>query len=89
MLLFLLVLGNFGYSYYQTDVKLETFKDTQAELNQQIDSLKKEVARLNDEYAYSQTPEAIEKIARDKLNMVKPNEIIYMIEGLESADGNN
>ena len=36
---------------------------------------------------WSQTPEAIEKIAREKLKMVKPNEIIYLIKGADASDG--
>jgi cell division protein FtsB len=71
---------------YQTDLKLKEYKNVQKDLKLEIESLERDVNRLNDEYAYSQTPEAIEKIAREKLKMVKPNEIIYLIKGAEESD---
>lgn len=69
---------------YQTDLKLKEYKETQSDLKAEIESLERDINRLVDEFAYSQTPEAVEKIAREKLKMVKPNEIIYLIKGEES-----
>lgn len=87
ILVIVLVIGYYSYNMYQTDLKLKEYKDVQKDLKLEIESLERDVNRLNDEYAYSQTPEAIEKIAREKLKMVKPNEIIYLIKGAEESDG--
>jgi len=83
----IIVLGYYSYNMYRTDQKLNEYKEVQKDLKLEIESLEKDINRLNDEYAYSQTPEAIEKIAREKLKMVKPNEIIYLIKGAEESDG--
>jgi len=87
ILIILIILGYYAYNMYQTDLKLKEYKATQLDLKSEIESLERDINRLVDEYAYSQTPEAVEKIAREKLKMVKPNEIIYLIKGDES-EGN-
>lgn len=76
----------FVYTMYITDLKLEEYQATQTELNTEISGLESEIKKQKDELAYSQTTEAIEKIAREKLKMVKPNEIIYMISGLDEGE---
>lgn len=87
ILIILIILGYYAYNMYQTDLKLKEYKEAQVELRSEIESLERDINRLADEYAYSQTPEAVEKIAREKLKMVKPNEIIYLIKG-EASEGN-
>ena len=89
LVLIVVVLGYFVYNTLHTQQKLEGYEQVKASLHSDIDRLEREVARLADEYAYSQTPEAIEKIAREKLKMVKPNEIIYLIKGLEEQEDTN
>lgn len=84
ILIILIILGYYAYNMYQTDLKLKEYKETQSDLKAEIESLERDINRLVDEFAYSQTPEAVEKIAREKLKMVKPNEIIYLIKGEES-----
>ncbi len=79
----LIFVAYFVYSMYITDIKLKEYQATQVELNAQIGDLEDDIDKLNDDLEYAQTTEAIEKIAREKLKMVKPNEIIYMIKGLE------
>ncbi len=71
----------FVYSMYTTDLKLKEYQATQSELNEEINALEDDIERLHDDLEYAQSTEAIEKIAREKLKMVKPNEIIYMIKG--------
>jgi len=70
----------------KTDAKLEEYKEVKESLKGEIETLERDINRLADEYAYSQTPEAVEKIAREKLKMVKPNEIIYLIKGEPKGD---
>lgn len=52
----------------------------EADYHTQIESLNEEIERLESKLESSQDPHAIEKIAREKLKMVKPNEIIYIIQ---------
>lgn len=46
----------------------------------EIEILNEEIERLETRLESNQDPQAIEKIAREKLKMVKPNEIIYIIQ---------
>lgn len=89
IVLVIIVFGYFVYNTLHTEQKLKEYEQVKATLYSDIEKLEREVARLADEYAYSQTPEAIEKIAREKLKMVKPNEIIYLIKGLEEQEDAN
>lgn len=52
----------------------------EAEFLMEIESLNEEIERLESRLENNQDPQAIEKIAREKLKMVKPNEIIYIIQ---------
>ncbi|MFZ7101377.1 MAG: FtsB family cell division protein [Peptococcaceae bacterium] len=47
-------------------------------LEKQLSIVKTENTELLDEFEYIQTPEAIEKIAREKLGLIKPGEIVIM-----------
>lgn len=86
MLFLVLLLGYYGYSTVQTSKKLSEYRSVQADLKLEIESLESEIEQLNDTYDYTQTPEAVEQIAREKLKMVKPNEIIYLIRTLYEKD---
>ncbi len=86
MLFLILLLGYYSYSTVQTNKKLAEYRIVQADLKSEIESLEIEIEQLSDTYDYTQTPEAIEQIAREKLKMVKPNEIIYLIRTLNEKD---
>ena len=59
-------------------IKLQTFQQQEQEKQKQVAALKQEVLRIEEEIKQSNTPEFIEKVAREQLKMVKPNEIIYI-----------
>lgn len=86
LVMMLLFMGYFFYNLYTAELKLQTYEMTQAELRQEIETLERELKKLNLELEYAQTPEAIEKVAREKLKMVKANEIIYIINGLAEGE---
>ena len=62
--------------------KLNEYKSEISLLNDQISSTKKEIEKLK-EIENGNTEEDLETIARNRLNMVKPNEIIYIDIGKE------
>lgn len=56
--------------------------EKQAELEivkEKVDKLARENKRLQGEYGYVQTDEFVEKQAREKLKLVKPNETVVVI----------
>jgi len=76
--------GYFVYNLYSAELKLREYEGQQEMLDAEIEGLKKDIKKLNVELEYAKTPEAIEEIAREKLKMVKANEIIYIIKGLKN-----
>lgn len=67
------------YKYRQLVQQQETYE-------QQIDTLHADIQELEEELEHSTSPETIERIAREKLKMVKPNEIIYIIQSEEDGE---
>ncbi len=64
-----------AYRFEQEQVKM---KDANGELKQQNDLLRQEITALKSD------PYAIEKIAREKLNLAKPGDQIYRIVSTQS-----
>lgn len=87
ILFFLTALGVYFFvNLHSTNVKLNELGATREVLLGDIKALEAQVERLNDEYEYVQTEEAVEREAREKLKMVKSNEIIYLIRGSENTE---
>lgn len=55
---------------------------------QEINALENNIKNLEDKIQYSDSLEYIEKIAREELNMVMPDEIIYIDKGMSSDEAN-
>lgn len=62
--------------------KFNEYKSEITSLNQQINSIKKEIEEL-EKIENGNISEDLETIARERLNMVKPNEIVYIDIGKE------
>ena len=60
-------------SVFRMDQKLKTLSDKNERLFLELDQLRREVKSLSTE------TESVEKIAREKLNLVKPGERVYQI----------
>jgi len=65
---------SFSQGFYQAHQLKEEIKVLEAELTE----VQKKNLELQEELEYSQTPEAIEKLAREKLGLIKPGEIVIM-----------
>ncbi|TCO71360.1 cell division protein FtsB [Marinisporobacter balticus] len=75
----LLVLGLYvGWIFMNQQIELKKLYKQEEVLNQKIVAFKKEIARLEKEKSLGNDPKFIEKVAREKLKMVKSNEIIYV-----------
>lgn len=64
--------------FVSQQIKLYELTKQEEEYKKKVKALKAEVARLEEEIKQGNTPEFIEKVAREQLKMVKPNEIIYI-----------
>lgn len=59
-------------------ITVRELRQQEIKLQEQLEALQEEEARLEEEKNMSNDPQQIEKIAREQLKMVKPNEIIYI-----------
>jgi cell division protein FtsL len=69
-----------GVTFLRQESKLRQLRAEEAACQQKIVVLKEDVEALEVELENASSPETIERIAREKLKMVKPNEIIYIIQ---------
>lgn len=74
--MFFVVLSFSSYLFYKYDNLME-YNEKIQQLNEEIDVANKKNEELKYQTEYKNSNEYIEKIARDKLGMVKNNEIIF------------
>jgi len=75
ILAYLFVCGNRGL------FRLYQLHQDKSSLTEQISQLQSEVLNYQNEYKrFNQDPSAIEKRAREELNLVKPGEMVYRFE---------
>lgn len=87
LILFLvLFIGYVGYSVFNTEIRIHELKAKEAALQDELKKLSVEKEQLLKDLEDSRSLESIERIAREKLKMVKPNEVIYIIK--EEPDAN-
>lgn len=81
-LIFVLVvfLAYIIYSIAQAEIKIQELRAREATLTEELNKLTEEKETLTKQLEDSKSLESIEKIAREKLKMVKPNEVIYIIQ---------
>ncbi len=63
--------------YYQYSIHI-TLREQKQDVEVAIAEAKAESAALNKQYENQNSPEFIEKIAREELNMVYPSELVYI-----------
>lgn len=61
--------------------KNAAYEEQEAKLTEQLEDEKKRTEEINGLQEYMQTDEYVEKIARDKLGLVYPDEILIKPEG--------
>ena len=79
-LILLAILGVLAYllfSYCRLHVRIGEAESTKAGLEAQVRALRVNNASLKYEIENSKDPETIEKVAREKLNLVLPGEIVF------------
>lgn len=73
------VLGFASYLLYKCQILTE-YNEKIATINKEIEDANKKNKELQNQAEYKSSTEYIEKIARDKLGMVKSNEIVFYDE---------
>lgn len=77
LFLFLINLYIFSEKIYRSYVKIETVQAINEKINIEIQLLNKELDEYNQKISVFSNPFEREKIARNKLQMIKENEVIY------------
>ncbi len=80
ILLMAVFLGYVLYSVTSAEIKIQELKTKQTALQEELNRLTDEKESLTKQLEESKSLESIERIAREKLKMVKPNELIYVIQ---------
>ena len=81
IIIFMIVFFSYiSYILINQEIKYRELINGRAAYKMEIEELKKSINDLNDVIDEISTPEYIEKMAREKLQMVKPDEIIYIIK---------
>jgi len=70
-----------GVVLVQQELKMMELKQEAQQVQQHAQALNKEITQLKDDLASSQSMDYIERQAREKLRMVKPDEIVFSIQG--------
>ena len=76
----ILLCGALLFNSYNLSNRLDEYDDVVAGLNQQISEQQQESEELVKESDYVKTEEYMEQVAREKLGLVKENEIIFQKE---------
>ena len=69
-----------GVTWIKQEVVLRELRYENTILQEEMDGIDVEIAKLEEEIEESSDIDYVEKIAREKLKMVKSNEIIYIIQ---------
>ncbi len=67
-------------SLINQQIKINSLLEKEKEALEELESLKAEANSIKEKIEESNNDEFIEKVAREKLKMVKPNEIIYIFK---------
>ncbi len=67
-----------GYTWVSQQIQLNSLKSEITELDSDIAKEEKRKQELEEKKKQVNTPEYIEKIARDELDLVAPDEIVFM-----------
>ena len=80
-LLFLAVLlGYLSFTIINQEIKLRALRKEGDQIEKTVEELKKKLSGMEKKIEESGNPQFIEKAARERLKMVKQNEIIYIIQ---------
>lgn len=74
------LLGYLSVTIINQEIKLRALQEEGRQLQEVVGKLEKELGNMEKKVEESENLEYIEKTAREKLKMVKPNEIIYIIQ---------
>ncbi|MBQ4232891.1 MAG: septum formation initiator family protein [Lachnospiraceae bacterium] len=77
VLVTLVICGALFYGMSKLEVKQKALAVEQARLEQCIEEAKDKSKELDNQKAYMQTDEYVEEVAREKLGMVKDDEILF------------
>ena len=78
IVLFVLTVALIGYVFMAHHQMLDSYADEKKSLNNQIEAATLKQQELKDELNSINSPNTIESIARDKLDMYYPNERVYI-----------
>ena len=77
-LVLIVVVFSVASTFYDQHKEMQHLLEYESSLEQEFDTLQNDVNSLKGQIEYSEDEEYIEKIARERLKMVKENEILFI-----------
>ncbi len=74
----LFLIGYTLWAFVHQGIEIRKYKKEVAKLQKEIQTESEDMKKLKEEKVNYKKPEYIEKIARERLKMVKPGEVIYI-----------
>lgn len=78
-LIFILAVCYVGYTLVSQQITINRIQDQIDDIDRQNKKIEESNKYLNDQIEYAKSDEYKEKIAREKIGLIKPGEIIYII----------
>lgn len=72
------ILAFFGSIFIRQQITISGLNDKYAQYEKQLSQLQEKNAKLTSQLEQTQTDEYIEKVAREKLGLIKPGEILFI-----------
>ncbi len=85
-LVFVAILFYVGITLVSQEIKMREYYEKERLCQEKISLLKEEVEIAQQDLDKISSAESIERLAREKLKMVKPNEIIYIIQDEDTVE---
>lgn len=78
-IIFLVLVCYFGYTLLSQQLMISRKKSELCKYKEQNKKIEEENKYLSDQIEYSKTDEYKEKLAREKIGLIKPGEVVYVI----------
>lgn len=75
-----LLLAGFGYLYYQKAGQLARLRRRELDYRDKVEDLETRITALLREVELLKTPAGLEQLGREKLGLVREDEVIFIIE---------
>lgn len=86
ILLLCVIIGYFGFLFIDQEMMIKDLQEEEERLTEKVEKWDTKIKSVEEKIEKSDNLDFVEKEAREKLKMVKENEIIYIIQDNEALN---